>query len=129
LVLLVNACDAQVSLVFANTTPDDILLKEKLDRLASAHPNFKVFYVVDKPTEDWKGGRGYINKDVLLKALPSPSDDTVILVCGPPGLMKLISGDKAKDKSQGEVYIYIYICICICLNLYLPSSSPDFGRI
>jgi hypothetical protein len=50
-------------------------------------------------------------------------------VCGPPGLMKLISGDKAKDKSQGEVYIYIYICICICLNLYLPSSSPDFGRI
>ncbi|KAH8948376.1 hypothetical protein BDL97_11G091300 [Sphagnum fallax] len=95
--------NTQVSLVFANTTPDDILLKEKLDRLASAHPNFKVFYVVDKPTEDWKGGRGYINKDVLLKALPSPSDDTVILVCGPPGLMKLISGDKAKDKSQGEV--------------------------
>lgn len=45
MVLLVNACDvsaAQVSLVFANTTPDDILLKEKLDRLASAHPNFKV---------------------------------------------------------------------------------------
>ncbi len=43
--MLVNACDvsaAQVSLVFANTTPDDILLKEKLDRLASAHPNFKV---------------------------------------------------------------------------------------
>jgi hypothetical protein len=35
---------------------------------------------VDKPTEDWKGGRGYINKDQLLKALPSPSDDTVILV-------------------------------------------------
>ena len=24
-------------------------------------------------------------------------------VCGPPGLMNLISGDKAKDKSQGEV--------------------------
>ncbi len=46
-------------------------------------------------------------------------------VCGPPGLMKLISGDKAKDKSQGEVYIYIYICICICLNLYLPSSNID----
>ncbi len=39
-----------------------------------------MFYVVDRPTEEWKGGRGYINKDVLLKALPSPSDDTVILV-------------------------------------------------
>ena len=24
-------------------------------------------------------------------------------VCGPPGLMKFVSGGKAKDKSQGEV--------------------------
>ena len=24
-------------------------------------------------------------------------------VCGPPGLVKFVSGDKAKDKSQGEV--------------------------
>lgn len=95
--------NTQVSLVFANTTPADILLKSKLDALSFAHPNFKVYYVVDSPTNDWKGGKGYINKDVLLKGLPSPSDDTLILVCGPPGLMNLISGDKAPDRSQGEL--------------------------
>ena len=33
----------QVSLVFANTTPADVLLKAKLDALSFAHPNFKVF--------------------------------------------------------------------------------------
>ncbi|KAL0340519.1 UNVERIFIED_CONTAM: NADH-cytochrome reductase-like protein [Sesamum radiatum] len=40
---------------------------------------------------------------MVVKGLPSPSDDTLILVCGPPGLMKHISGDKAKDRSQGQL--------------------------
>jgi cytochrome-b5 reductase len=95
--------NTQISLVFANVTPEDILLKEKLDAISFAHPNFKVFYVCDRPSKDWKGGRGHINKDVLLKALPSPCNDSLILVCGPPGLMNFISGDKAPDKSQGPL--------------------------
>lgn len=32
----------QVSLIYANVSPDDILLKKKLDMLAATHPNFKV---------------------------------------------------------------------------------------
>jgi hypothetical protein len=39
-------------------------------------------------------------------------------VCGPPGLMKLISGDKAKDKSQGEVCVYIYIYMYVCIYIF-----------
>ncbi|CAK9150149.1 unnamed protein product [Ilex paraguariensis] len=39
---------------------------------------------------------------MVVKGLPGPSDDTLILVCGPPGLMKHISGDKA-NRSQGEL--------------------------
>ncbi|KZV20048.1 FAD/NAD(P)-binding oxidoreductase isoform 1 [Dorcoceras hygrometricum] len=65
--------------------------------------NTQVFYTVDKPTNDWHGGTGYISKDMVVKGLPSPSDDILILVCGPPGLMNHISGDKAKDRSQGEL--------------------------
>ncbi|KAG0579970.1 hypothetical protein KC19_4G139000 [Ceratodon purpureus] len=95
--------NTQVSLVFANTSPADILLKAKLDALSFAHPNFKVFYVVDKSSEEWKGGKGYLNKDMLVKGLPAPSDDTLILVCGPPGMMNIVSGDKAPDRSQGEL--------------------------
>ncbi|KAL3839848.1 hypothetical protein ACJIZ3_024439 [Penstemon smallii] len=95
--------NTQVSLLYANISPDDILLKKKLDVLAATHPNLKIFYTVDNPTEDWRGGTGYISKDMVVKGLPSPSDDTIILVCGPPGMMKHISGDKAKDWTQGEV--------------------------
>ncbi|XP_038712668.1 NADH-cytochrome b5 reductase-like protein isoform X2 [Tripterygium wilfordii] len=100
--------DTQVSLLYANVSPDDILLKQKLDSLAVSHPNFKVFYTVDNPSKNWRGGAGYISKDMVVKGLPSPSDDTLILVCGPPGMMKHVSGDKAEDRSQGEVLNSIY---------------------
>ncbi|XP_024538193.1 NADH-cytochrome b5 reductase-like protein isoform X2 [Selaginella moellendorffii] len=93
----------QVSLIYANLTPDDILLKNELDKLSEKHPNFKVFYVVDKPTRYWGGGSGFITKDILVKGLPPPSDGNLIMVCGPPGLMNHISGDKAPDKLQGEL--------------------------
>lgn len=95
--------NTQVSLVYANVSPDDILLQQKLDFLAARHPNLKIFYTVDNPTKNWNGGVGYISKDMALKGLPGPSDDTLILVCGPPGMMKHISGAKAKDRSQGEL--------------------------
>ncbi|XVE54390.1 hypothetical protein DITRI_Ditri03aG0077000 [Diplodiscus trichospermus] len=95
--------NTQVSLLYANVSPDDILLKQKLDILASSHPNLKVFYTVDSPTKNWKGGAGYISEDMAKKGLPGPGDDTLILVCGPPGMMEHISGNKAKDYSQGEL--------------------------
>ncbi|XP_052200080.1 NADH-cytochrome b5 reductase-like protein [Diospyros lotus] len=95
--------NTQLSLLYANISPDDILLKQKLDMLEASHPNLKIFYTVDSPSKDWKGGSGYISKDMIVKGLPGPSDDTLILVCGPPGMMNHISGDKAKDRSQGEL--------------------------
>ncbi|KAL7590251.1 hypothetical protein Lser_V15G37827 [Lactuca serriola] len=95
--------NTKVSLVYANVSPDDILLKKRLDMLAATHPNLKVFYTVDNPSKYWVGGTGFISKDMALKGLPTPSDDTLILVCGPPGMMQHISGDKAKDRSQGEI--------------------------
>ncbi|GJN05662.1 hypothetical protein PR202_ga23311 [Eleusine coracana subsp. coracana] len=102
--ILKNSDDnTQVSLIYANVSPDDILLKKELDRLASSYPNFKVFYTVDKPSNDWRGGVGFVSKDMILKGLPGPGQDSLILVCGPPGMMNHVSGDKAKDRSQGEL--------------------------
>lgn len=41
---------------------------------------FQVFYTVDKPSSDWRGGAGYISKDMVLKGLPGPGEDSLILV-------------------------------------------------
>lgn len=97
----------QVSLVYANVSEGDIILKGKIDALAAAHPQqFKVHYMVDKPNWGgimWKGGVGYVSKDVLKQHMPAPSKDNVVMVCGPPGMMAAVSGSKAPDYSQGEV--------------------------
>ncbi|KAL8149713.1 NADH-cytochrome b5 reductase-like protein [Apium graveolens] len=95
--------NTKISLIYANVSPDDILLKKKLDVLEDSHPNLKIFYTVDNPSSEWRGGKGYISKDMALKGLPGPGDDTLILVCGPPGMVKHISGEKAKDWTQGEL--------------------------
>lgn len=40
----------------------------------------QVFYTVDNPSKNWRGGTGFITKDMVVKGLPDPSDDTLVLV-------------------------------------------------
>jgi cytochrome-b5 reductase len=94
----------QISLIFANQTPDDILLKDRIDSWVAKNPDrFKVYYTVDRPNPAWKGGVGFVNDKMVTDNLPKPGDDSLILVCGPPPMMKHISGDKTPDFKQGEL--------------------------
>jgi len=72
-----------VSLIFANQTEEDILLKKELDDLASKHENFKVFYTLDRPPEGWTGGSGFVTPEVIKQHCPPPASDIKILLCGP----------------------------------------------
>jgi cytochrome-b5 reductase len=103
--VLSNPADkTKVTLVFANVTEGDILLRERLDALAAKHPNLTIHYVLDKaPNSAWKGHVGFVDAALIKKLLPPPSKDTLILVCGPPPMMAAVSGDKAKDYSQGPI--------------------------
>ncbi|PSC72155.1 NADH-cytochrome b5 reductase [Micractinium conductrix] len=92
----------ELSFIFANVSERDIIAKDRLDALAKQHPNFKVHYIVDKAeSTNWKGSTGYITKELLKEQMPPPAEGSLILVCGPPPMMKAISGDKLPDKSQG----------------------------
>jgi cytochrome-b5 reductase len=55
----------QVDLIFANVNPDDILLKEDLDRLAKEDEGFRVHYVLNNPPENWTGGVGFVTADMI----------------------------------------------------------------
>ncbi|KAF0517017.1 NADH-cytochrome b5 reductase 1 [Gigaspora margarita] len=77
----------RVSLIFANVTYEDILLKDELDYLADHHKNFTVYYSLDKPHEGWTGGSGFVTPEVIQKYCPSPADDIKILLCGPPPMI------------------------------------------
>jgi len=100
----------KVTLIFCNQTPADILLRKELDQLAkSSAGQLKVLYVVDRNDTQDAGIKhvGYVTKDLLSGVLPSPSADSLVYVCGPPPMMKAVSGskkfEKGKPPSQGEV--------------------------
>jgi cytochrome-b5 reductase len=85
-------------------------MRSELDELKKAHPNkFDVWYTIDKSVEpsiihyfkqkldtlfltliyisDWQYDIGFVNEDMILKHLPPPGDNTMILMCGPPPMI------------------------------------------
>ena len=95
----------KVTLVFGNVSEEDILLKKELADLENKFPQrFRAFYVLDNPPKQWSGGKGYVTKDLLKTVLPEPKSDNIkVFVCGPPGLMTAVSGNKVSPKDQGEL--------------------------
>ncbi|KAG6545673.1 hypothetical protein Mapa_012858 [Marchantia paleacea] len=78
-----------VSLIYANVTFEDILLKDDLDRLAKMYPDrFKVYYVLNQAPADWQGGLGFVSADMIKDHLPAPAADIQVLRCGPPPMNK-----------------------------------------
>ncbi|CAM9533725.1 unnamed protein product [Scytosiphon promiscuus] len=79
----------ECSLIYANQTEDDILLRDELDAMAEAHPNrFKLWYTVDRPGDGWKFDKGFISHDMCEAHLPEASADTIAFMCGPPAMIK-----------------------------------------
>ena len=66
--------------------------------------SLQIYYTVDEASSDkWAYGKGHVTKEMVQQQLPPPRDDSLILVCGPPPMMKAISGDKVSPKDQGEL--------------------------
>jgi cytochrome-b5 reductase len=82
--ILKRGLEVEISLLFANKSVDDIILKDEFDEFSDKHDNFKRYYVVDKAPEGWEMSEGHITKEMMSERLFAPSDATVIFVCGPP---------------------------------------------
>ncbi|KAK4101627.1 ferredoxin reductase-like protein [Parathielavia hyrcaniae] len=95
----------KVTLVFGNVSEEDMLLKKELAELENRNPRrFRAFYVLDNPPKEWTGARGFVGKELLKTVLPEPKEaDIKVFVCGPPGMMDSISGNKKSPKDQGEL--------------------------
>ncbi|PGH18237.1 hypothetical protein AJ79_00576 [Helicocarpus griseus UAMH5409] len=80
--------NTSVSLLYANNTEEDILLKEELDAFAAKCPQkFGVHYVLAKANESWKGGVGFITQEMIREHGPPVSKDVKALLCGPPPMI------------------------------------------
>lgn len=86
-----NTDKTKIRLLFANQTEQDILLRNELELLAAKYPEqFKLWYTLDRPGEGWKYSSGFVNKDMIKEHLFEPNDETLILLCGPPPMIKFI---------------------------------------
>lgn len=80
----------EMSLIYANQTEEDILVREELEALQKAHPKrLKLWYTVDRPpASGWKYSSGFITEDMIKEHLPPPGPDTLVLMCGPPPMVR-----------------------------------------
>lgn len=77
----------EISLIYANRTEEEILLREELEAFTRKYKNLKIWYMLDHPSEDWAYGKGYVTRQVMAERLPGPATDTKIMLCGPPGMI------------------------------------------
>jgi len=90
--ILNNPADkTNVSLLFANRSEADILMKQELDGFQS-DPRIKIHYIVNTVPSGWTGFEGHITKEMIEKTMPAAGKDTFMWVCGP------VSMDKAVEK-------------------------------
>lgn len=98
----------QLSLLFANVSPQDILLKDELDNLARTHSEqLYVHYVVDAPEDGWAGSTGYVTPELLQEHCPAPGLDVMLLLCGPRPMTKSLECSAASlgfAKSQVHTF-------------------------
>lgn len=80
--------NTQVSLLFANQTEDDILLREELEKEEQNNDQFKLWYTLDRSPPGWTYSSGFISDEMIRQHLPPPGEDNLILACGPPPMIK-----------------------------------------
>ncbi|KAI9292251.1 NADH-cytochrome b5 reductase 1 [Neoconidiobolus thromboides FSU 785] len=82
----------KISLIYANVSENDILLKKDLEDLQSKHPEqFKIHHVLNNPPEKWNGSTGFVTREILENYGIKVSKSNKLLLCGPPPMIKAVS--------------------------------------
>ncbi|XP_059191469.1 NADH-cytochrome b5 reductase 2 [Centropristis striata] len=81
--------NTKCSLIFANQTEKDILLREELEEVKKNHPDkVQLWFTLDKPPQDWSYSSGFVTSDMIKDHLPAPSSDVLVVLCGPPPMIQ-----------------------------------------
>lgn len=96
------------SLIYANVTREDIIVKEFIDELAAKYPHkFNVHYVLDKPPTGWTGSAGFVTPEIIKAHLPAPAPGVKVGMCGPPIMLKIMKKHlETLGYKRGTYYSY-----------------------
>nr|XP_020652891.1 NADH-cytochrome b5 reductase 2 [Pogona vitticeps] len=97
------------SLLFANQTEQDILLRAELEDAAINHPDqFKLWYTLDRPPQGWKYSSGFVTVDMIKEHLPPPGNETLILMCGPPPMIQFACQPNLEKLGYAKESVFAY---------------------
>ncbi|KAK6198622.1 NADH-cytochrome b-5 reductase [Scheffersomyces amazonensis] len=100
--------NTKITLLFANETEKDILLKNEIDEIAKKYPDFEVHYTLTYPPKsDWNGETGYVSKEMITKYMPQVSLENRIYICGPPN-MKISVRQQAEELGWEKENIFCF---------------------
>uniref|UniRef100_A0A8C1Y817 Cytochrome b5 reductase 1 n=1 Tax=Cyprinus carpio TaxID=7962 RepID=A0A8C1Y817_CYPCA len=90
-------------------TEKDILLKDDLEEIQARHPDrFKLWFTVDRAPADWEYSQGFINAEMIQEHLPPPSDDSMILMCGPPPMIQFACNPNLDKLGYRQSQRFVY---------------------
>jgi len=75
-----------VLLFFASRELEDLTFAEEFAAL-EARMNLRVVYVIERPSDDWSGERGYLTKEMIQRYLPPQYRRFQCFICGPAPMM------------------------------------------
>ncbi|GLV31970.1 uncharacterized protein CBL_07730 [Carabus blaptoides fortunei] len=101
--------NTQLSLIFANQTEKDILVRKELEEAAAEHPEqFKLWYTLDTPAEGWKYSKGFINADMIKEQLFPPGPESLVLMCGPPPMINFACNPALESLGYNKDLCFAY---------------------
>ncbi len=73
---------ANIVLLYSNSYESDIVFKDDLESMAKQNPNLKVVNTITRPSPAWKGLKGRIDRDMVVREVPDYAN-SVFFTSGP----------------------------------------------
>jgi len=82
-----------LTLLYSNRSPDEIVFKRELDEFALKDPNLEVIYTITRPSDGdvWAGRTGRIDQNLLLE-VSQGKGNAIYYICGTPGMVSSMIG-------------------------------------
>ena len=95
-----KALPLKITMFDSNRNQANILYKDEFDSWAKLNKNLKIIYTItdetaetlpSSTTSEWKGERGWINREMLLRHMSiDEMNNSIFYICGPPAMLNAI---------------------------------------
>lgn len=79
--------DNDIIMICSNKTEDDIIFKNDFEKMIKQHSNFSIVLTCTRPTNNWTGICGRIDRDMIEREVPD-FHDRMFYICGPPVMVE-----------------------------------------